>query len=161
VNVASEHPDTPVGVPMPKPTPPGGTELIADNVSVTAPALATLNVTTLDPPTPRVPENDDPPEVAVVEVEVEVELELSEVSLSRIPQPTIGAETTARTNAVSRGLLRNASFRFAETCARLGPDRTDNQRRREQATPASVSLIRLTDFGPNYRSVKPGTTSLP
>jgi hypothetical protein len=72
VNVASEHPEVPVGVPIPRPTPPGGTELIADNVSVTAPAPATPNVTTLDPPTPRVPENDDPPEVAVVEVEVEV-----------------------------------------------------------------------------------------
>ena len=145
----------PFGVPTPSPTPPGGAELIADNVRVTAPAVATLNVTTLEPPTLRVPENDDPAEVDVDVAELEPEFESLDVSLSRIPQATVDAEASARTN-VRRCLLRNASFRFDQGCARPGPDRTDNKRRRGRATPAPVRPIRLTDLGPNYRSVKCG-----
>jgi hypothetical protein len=119
------HPEVPLGVPTPSPTPPGGAELMADSVSVTAPAVATVNVTTLDPPTPKVPENDDPAGVDVDEAELEPELESLDVSLSRIPQATVDAEASARTNAVRRCLLRNASFRFAESLckARARPDR--------------------------------------
>ena len=115
----------PFGVPTPSPTPPGGAELIADSVRVTAPPVATLNVTTLEPPTASVPENDDPAEVDVDEAELEPELESVEVSLSRMPQAIVDAEASARTNAVRRCLLRNASFRFAEGLCKAGarPDR--------------------------------------
>jgi hypothetical protein len=119
------HPDVPFGVPTPRPTPPGGAELIADKVRLTAPADATLNVTTLEPPTPRVPENEDPAEVDVDVAELEPELESLDVSLSRIPQATVAVEASASTNAVSRCLLRNASFRCAERLCKAGarPDR--------------------------------------
>jgi hypothetical protein len=58
VELVNVHAVAPLGVPIPRPTPPVGDGLRLASVTATVPVCATLNVKTFEPCAARVPEND-------------------------------------------------------------------------------------------------------